>query len=242
MPIAPGACADLIVAARAQIAAGALGTVESIRGTWNSPIDPDTSPEWKRRRAQGGGTFFETAANLFDLWRFLLHEEIAEIFAWSRDDAHGRHQDRSAGLVARFATGVVATAQVSAGTAHDISIEIAGDRGRTTIAAQRFDGAAHYAPHETSGMTGPRLRRLGAFLQQLPLGVARMRRRGDYGEAYRAMWHDFADCIRRERPPACTFADGREMLRGVLAAMQSASKHRPVAIHRAELVRTPIVA
>lgn len=215
----------LIQRARRQIDERGFGEVEAIRGTWNAPLTADQLPSWKRYRADGGGALFEIAANLFDLWRYLLQDEMEEVLAFTRS---GRHDDESAGLIAKFAGGTVATAQVSGNTAHNIELEISGSLGRLCVSGQRFDGYQRFARHETPGMAGPRLRSLRESVQEFPAGLVGMRRNGDYGDSYREMWRHLLHCIQEKKPVACALADGREALRGVLAAVQSAESGRPV--------------
>jgi len=55
--------------------------LESIRTIWNSPRADSGIPDWKRRRADGGGSLVEIGVHLFDLWRYLLGTEVEEVFA-----------------------------------------------------------------------------------------------------------------------------------------------------------------
>src|SRR5258708_29555962 len=68
---------------------GDLGTIQTIRATWNSPRADDTLPEWRRHRALGGGALVEVASDHFDLWRYLLRGEIAEPVAATLDGPRG---------------------------------------------------------------------------------------------------------------------------------------------------------
>ena len=175
----------LVRRARQRVAHAGLGVIESVRSTWSSPLEDDGLPAWKSRRVEGGGVLFETAAHLFDLWRYLLDAEIEEVFAWTRS---GVREDESAGVMATLTGGVVAVAQMSGSTAHDIEFELCGTQGRLRVSGQRFDGYEWFERLETPGMVAPRLRGLKNFVRDLPIGVAGMGRSGDYGNAYRDMW------------------------------------------------------
>ena len=226
----------LIRRAREYVHSGALGIIESIRTIWNSPRADSGIPDWKRRRADGGGSLVEIGVHLFDLWRYLLGTEVEEVFALSR---HGARDDENAVVTAVLANGVLASAHLSERTAHDMQVEICGSEGRLRIAGQRFDGFETYAQQETDGGLGSRLRAMERFLREFPRGIAQGRRLGDYGNSYRGEWEHLLDAARAPQPLECTVEDGREALRVVLAATASATNRRPVRVARAPAVLTP---
>ena len=217
----------LLAKAREVIASGSLGRLESIRGTWNSPRGDDTAPPWKRTRVTGGGAIVELGVHLFDQWRFLTGAEVLDVFARSR---HGTRDDESATISASLSNGMLAEAVLSERTSHDIEMEVCGDQGRLRVSCQRFDGLEVYARRETAGMMGPRARGMARALRELPRGLARMRKLGDYGDSYRGEWQHLVDSVRNGSRPACTMADGREAVRVALAAAASASSCLPVRV------------
>lgn len=208
----------------------AVGAVESIRGCWNSPRGDTGTPAWKHHREEGGGAMVEIAVHLFDLWRYLLNDEIEEVFATSR---HGVRDDENVNITAVMRSGTIASAQVSERTAHNIEVEVCGSEGRIRIACQQFDGFEQLARQETSGAIGPRLRQLKQFARELPGGVASMRRLGDYGDSYREMWRHMIACLRDGTDPECTLEDGRKALRAVLAAAAADTVRRPIRLAKA---------
>lgn len=211
----------LVVRAAEAVRGGEVGNVESIHTIWCSPRGDDGTPEWKWRRRTGGGAIIELGVHLFDLWRYLLSTEVEEVYALAR---HGTREDESALINARLSNGVLASAQLSERTAHQIEIEICGDRGRMRVYAQRFDGLEVYGRAETNGAPGPRGRSLARFVREFPRGLISMRRLGDYGDSYQAMWAHLLDCIRTGKRPACTMEDGRRALQIALAAAASADR------------------
>jgi predicted dehydrogenase len=204
-----------------------LGALESIHATWNSPRGDDGTPEWKRHRTTGGGALVEIGVHIADLWRFILDAEVRDVFAIVR---HGRRDDEAAVVTAQLASGMLAGASISERAGHAFELDICGDAARLHVAGQRFDGFECYATGESDGMPGPRLRHLAAFLRELPGGLARMRRLGDYGDSYRGMWQHAVDAVREGLPAECTLEDGREALRIVLAAAAAAECGRPVRV------------
>lgn len=226
----------LIRRARDYVRSGGLGRIESIHTIWNSPRPDRNIPDWRRRRVNGGGSLVEIGVHLFDLWRYLLQADVEEVFALARN---GVRDDENASVSARMADGVLASAQLSERTAHNIQIEVCGSEGRLLIACQRFDGFEVYARQETSGDLNPRLRAMQRFVQELPRGIARRRHLGDYGDSYKGAWQHLVDTIRTSQPVECTLADGREALRVALAAAASASSGRPVRVAEAPSVLAP---
>lgn len=76
------------VRARAHILAGDLGEIVAVRSVFSSA--DQSAPEWKTRRATGGGVLLDLAMHHVDLCRFLLEQEIVEVYAdlWSRLSEH----------------------------------------------------------------------------------------------------------------------------------------------------------
>lgn len=217
----------LVRQARAIVRSGRLGTLQTIRAVWNSPRDENTEPEWRRHRALGGGALVEIAMDHFDLWRFLLETEIAEIFAMNVD---GRWEDEAAVLSGRMANGILFSAVLSERTSHDCEIEICGKAGRLRVACIRFEGLEYYAKDSLPSAPGPRLARLAHFLRELPRALPRVHRAGDYRLSYRSQWRHFLDCARNGAPVESTLEDGRKALAVTLAALESARVARPIAV------------
>lgn len=217
----------LLGRAREIVMSGQLGRLESIRTTWNSPRGDDIAPPWKRTRITGGGAIVELGVHLFDQWRFLLGTDVVDVFARAR---HGTRDDESATVSALLANGMTAEALVSERTSHEIEIEVAGDLGRLRVSCQRFDGLEVYARRETAGMMSVRGRAIVRTVRELPRGLARLRRLGDYGDSYRGQWQHLVDCVRERQRPLCTMVDGREATRVALAAAASASSGQPVRV------------
>jgi myo-inositol 2-dehydrogenase/D-chiro-inositol 1-dehydrogenase len=226
----------LVREAREAIRGGAVGTPESLRAVWNSPRGEGEFPPWKRTRQTGGGALVELGAHMFDLWRFLLGGEVEEVFAFAEQ---GPRDDPSATVSARLSGGVLASVTLSERTAHNIEFEVAGDGGRLRVACQRFDGWEHYGLKETGGMVGPRLRRAGRALRELPRGLRLMHRLGDYGDSYRGQWQHLVDCVAKGERPECGLEDGLAALRVVSAAAASASCGEPVRVVAAPRGITP---
>ena len=204
---------------------GRLGQIQSIRATWNSPRDDDTLPEWRRYRAQGGGALVEVATDHYDLWRYLLDAEIAELFASTVD---GRWEDEAAVVAGHMTSGVLVSAVFSERANHDLEIEICGKAGRVRASLIRFEGLEYYPTEVMPSSPAARLGRIGHFLRELPRALPRMHRAGDYRVSYRDHWRQFVRTIRSGEPIEATLQDGRQALAAVLAGVHSSVVGRPV--------------
>jgi predicted dehydrogenase len=228
----------LVRKARAFIASGGLGEVESIRTLWNSPRIGRDNPPWRARREDGGGALIEIAVHCFDLWRHVLGSEVEAIYAAA---AHGRRDDETLAATARMANGLLASGLCSERAPHEIEVEVSGTAGRLRVGCQRFEGFEFHPAGTAPGMAGPRWSSLRNFLAELPGGLAGMRKGGDYFGSYRAEWLHFRDVIRNGADVECTLEDGRRSLEVVLAAAKSASTGAPVKLADAPRTITPAV-
>ncbi|HEX7024155.1 MAG TPA: Gfo/Idh/MocA family oxidoreductase [Gemmatimonadales bacterium] len=214
----------LVRQAREIVRSGRLGTIQTLRAVWNSPRNPRTEPEWRRRRALGGGALVEIAMDHFDLWRYLLDSEIGETFALHFD---GQTEDEAAVVSGRMASGVLLSAVLSERTSHDLEIEIGGTAGRLRVACIRFEGLEFYPASTMPSALGARVGRMAHFLRELPRALPRMHRAGDYRASYEAEWSHFLDCIAGTATPASTLDDGRRAMAVVLASFESTRTGRP---------------
>ena len=196
-------------------------------------------PEWRKRRARGGGVLFEIAVHHFDLWRFLLQSEIEEVFATSRSV---RWEDETATVTAHMANGALAASVFSESTGASHEVEIYGQAGRLQVSCHRFDGLECLPAASFQGDVWTRLGRMAHVLQELPQAVLRARQGGDLAATYRAEWRHFIDAIHQDTPVACTLEDGRRALQVVLAAAESAALGQAVKVAQAPRSITPTAA
>jgi myo-inositol 2-dehydrogenase / D-chiro-inositol 1-dehydrogenase len=220
----------LVRQAKQLVDRGGLGQIQTIRATWNSPRADDTLPEWRRHRALGGGALVEVAGDHFDLWRYLLDAEIAELFASTVD---GRWEDEAAVVSGHMTNGVLVSAVFSERANHDLEFEICGKAGRLRVSLIRFEGFEYYATETMPSSLPARVQRMGHFLKELPRALPRMHRAGDYRVSYSDQWRQFERSIRTGTPMESTLQDGRQALAAVLAAARSSVVGRPVSLREA---------
>jgi len=198
---------------KALLGQGAVGRLESLQITSNDPSPPPLS--YVR---VSGGLFVDMAIHDFDLSRWLLEEEPAEVFAWGSclvDPEIGAAGDvDTARTMMRTASGklcVIANSRRS-GFGYDQRIEAFGSAGmtradnltETTVQVWTEDGA-HADPFRNF------------FLDR-------------YGAAYQAEMAHFADVLAGRSQPLVTFADGVAALRLAFAATRSRETGAPVKI------------
>lgn len=214
--------------ARRRIAAGALGRVELVRGVASSTHQLGRRfPEYRRRRDLGGGVLIELAVHHFDLWRYLLGEEVDEVVAMTRA-AEG--DDATATVVARMASGVMVTSAFSERAAEQHEFEIYGERGRIRGSIYRFDGFDLVPSGAYDGHPVRRLGRLARAVGGLPQALRALRHGGVFLESFRSLWRHFVEGMAGTTAIAPTLEDGRRSLQVALAAVRAADTGRAVRV------------
>jgi predicted dehydrogenase len=216
----------LVLRAKKIIRSGRLGHISLIRsvacGNWRAhgPI-----ADWRKQSKSGGGVLFELGVHHFDLWRFLLDSEIAEI---SAQNVSIVNEDETAVVNGRMKQGALADASFSQSTADHNRLDIYGEYGRLGIALERFDGLRFFSSgKQENGM----YRRLGIILRstgELPGAVRRQFNGGSFADSYRAQWLAFCNGIRESKIPGTTAEDGYAAVRASLAALESTMEKRSV--------------
>jgi predicted dehydrogenase len=206
--------------ARRRIRDGEVGTVEFVRGVASSTYQFGRRfPEYRKRRDLGGGTLIELAVHHFDLWRYLLGEEVDEVVAMSRSTLG---DDTTATVIASMASGAMVTSAFSEGAAEQNEIEIYGDRGRIRATLYRADG---FDLVPSGAYEGHPLRRLGRFVDgvgALPAALRASRYGGVFLESFRSLWQHFIEGIGSGTQVAPTLEDGRRSLQVALATVRAA--------------------
>jgi myo-inositol 2-dehydrogenase / D-chiro-inositol 1-dehydrogenase len=209
--------------ARARVRDGELGAVKLVRTVFTSGIRLGADfADWRRGRETGGGVLFELGTHHFDLLRFLLGDEIEEVYAASPPP------DETAVFAARTRGGAQIVSAFSEGTGENHEFEIYGERGWLRVACYRADGLERFSLGQYPGSVGTRAGGLGRTLRELPRIVRQLRRGGDYVATYAGEWRHFADAILKDAPLESTLGDGRRALEIVLAAMEASETGRAV--------------
>jgi predicted dehydrogenase len=218
----------LLQAARRVVTSGELGVVESIHSTFTTDIRLTRQlPAWRDARAVGGGVISELATHHFDLWRWLLGDEVVEVSALARSDGS---EDTAAAISARLKNGALATLQMSERTAPRNQIEVFGQRGKMRVSLYDFDGLEVVPRSTLPGSVGARLQGIMRTVRALPTAVQGLTKGGDYTGTYEREWRAFADTVLRGAAPAATLEDGRAAARIAIAAAEAAATGRVVKV------------
>ena len=227
----------LVQEARRLLAGGAVGRVTAIATSFtDSRLAVPNLPDWRGQRHLGGGGLFEKLTHHFDLWRYLLDDEVDDVFAASR---RGRADDEVTLVTAHLQGGALAQAFGSDLTSPSNEVVIYGEEGSLLLDLYRFDGLVLSGLHDLPGAPKTRLRRMAASAGQFARSLGELRSGGLFDATYGSEWRRFAAAVRGDGRPACTFEDGRRALQIALAAAESASLGRPVRVADAVPTVTP---
>ena len=196
---------------RHAIASGEIGTPNLLHIISRDPAPPPLS----YIRASGG-IFLDMTIHDFDMVRFLVGDEVEEIYTAGGvmvDPAIGEAGDLDTALILlRFRNGVIGTIDNSrkAVYGYDQRVEVFGSKG---VAAADNRTADTVLQSDADGVHGA-----------LPLHFFVER----YAEAYAEEMRAFIDCILKDKTPPVTGQDGRAPVVIGYAAKKSYEENRPV--------------
>ena len=193
------------------VAAGEIGDPHILRITSRDPGPPPI--EYIK---VSGGIFLDMTIHDFDMARFLMGEEVAEIYATGGvmvDPQIGEAGDIDTAIITlRFKSGAIGTIDNSrkAVYGYDQRVEVFGSEGVARV--------SNNTPHtavvsNANGVHAP-----------LPLFFFIER----YTEAYVAEMKEFIECIQQDTTPPVTGIDGRIPVVMAYAAKMSFDENRPV--------------
>lgn len=207
--------------ARQLLRGGAIGQIRAVQSAFCERIPLERMPEWKRRRATGGGVLLDLASHHIDLLRWFLEDEVAEIVASLRSDASDQDSARLQ-LVMRAGVEVQSLFSFRAGLAD--FLEFVGERG--TLRVDR------HCPTLTLKVG----RRLGYGVRRRwiapdsAVAAWRLRRlfRPSLDPSYRRALEAFVAVLRGEASRSATLLDGVRSLQVLLGAEESSRIGSPV--------------
>ena len=179
-------------------------------------ISRDPAPPPLSYIRTSGGIFRDMTIHDFDMARFLMGDEVEEIYTSGGvmvDPEIGKAGDLDTVLVVlRLRNGVIGTIDNSrrAAYGYDQRVEILGSEGKIAT-ENRF-------PNQAVMSTGK------AVYTDLPLNFFMER----YTESFALELHSFVQAVIEGRPTAVTGMDGRIPVVMALAARKSYDEHRPV--------------
>ncbi len=193
------------------VTAGKVGTPHLVRISSRDPAPPPV--EYIK---VSGGIFLDMTIHDFDMARYLINDEVEEVYATGAvlvDPAIGAAGDVDTAVITlRYAGGAIGTIDNSrqAVYGYDQRVEVFGSKG-VVVVANNTPHTAVYSNAEGVQSAKP----LYFFLER-------------YTEAYVAEMKAFIECIRRGTPPPVTGLDARIPVVIGLAAWKSYRENRPV--------------
>ncbi|HUK26478.1 MAG TPA: inositol 2-dehydrogenase [Terriglobales bacterium] len=163
-----------------------------------------------------GGMFFDMTIHDFDMARYLMQDEVTEIYAAAGvmiDPELGKAGDVDTAVITlRFRNGAIGTIDNSrqASYGYDQRVEVLGSKGAIST--------GNCYPNQAIVSTGTEIRR------DLPLNFFMERYAASFAEEVRA----FIAAVAENRPTPVTGADGRVPVLMGLAARKSYEEGRPV--------------
>ena len=196
---------------REMVAAGKIGVPHIVRITSRDPEPP--SIEYVK---VSGGIFLDMTIHDFDMARYLMDSEVAELYAMGGvmvDPEIGRVGDIDTTIITlRYANGAMGTIDNSrrAVYGYDQRVEVFGSDGMIMVSNEKPDAVEWSASDGTHS--------------SLPLFFYIER----YTEAYIAEMKAFIECVQQDKVPPVTGMDGRIPVVMGHAARMSWEENRPV--------------
>ena len=196
---------------REVITSGKIGEPHIMRITSRDPAPPLIA-----YIKVSGGIFLDMTIHDFDMARYLIGDEVEEIYAAGGvrvDPQIGAAGDIDTAVITlQFQNGVIATIDNSreAVYGYDQRVEVFGSKGMVTAANPLTDTVTFSGSEETRAALPPYF-----FLER-------------YKAAYLSELQAFFACIQEDTPPPVTGKDGRAPVVMGLAALKSLRENRPV--------------
>ena len=195
----------------AAIASGEIGEPHIMRITSRDPAPPPIE-----YIEVSGGIFLDMTIHDFDMARYLIGDEVVEIYATGGvrvDPQIGEAGDIDTAVITlQFKNGVIATIDNSreATYGYDQRVEVFGSKGMVTVANPLTDTVTFSGSKETRAALPPHF-----FVER-------------YKPAYLSELQAFFACIQEGTAPPVTGEDGRAPVVMGLAALKSLRENRPV--------------
>jgi len=199
------------------VAAGAIGTPHIVRITSRDPQPPPL--EYIK---VSGGIFLDMTIHDFDMARYLIDDEVTELYVEGGvmvDPEIGDAGDIDTAVITlRYARGAIGTIDNSrqAVYGYDQRVEVFGSDGVVVVSNSKPDTV------EWSSADGVQ--------SCLPLFFFIER----YTDSYIAEMRAFIECLRQDKTPPVTGMDGRIPVVMGYAALKSYQEHRPVKLSEIE--------
>jgi myo-inositol 2-dehydrogenase / D-chiro-inositol 1-dehydrogenase len=208
---------------RRHLEAGRLGELIAVRSVFTTA--PHPVPEWRQRRASGGGALLDLASHHVDLVRFWFHQRPVEVRATIKSE---RVEADTATLELRLENGLVIQSFFSMSSIDDDRFEIYGRSGKLCL--DRYN-SWHADLTDLRRASAP-LRRFGQALAWLPRSRFAIKKLLVPGRdpSFAAALAHFVAAAQRGQQTSPNLEDGFHSLAVITAAEESARIGRSVPV------------
>lgn len=206
--------------ARRALEAGRMGTLShgSIHVRWNRNRDYYTQAPWRGTWAQDGGCLMNQCIHGIDLLRWMMGDEVEEVYGVTRRQFHGYLECEDVGMaVVKFKNGAVGTIE-----------------GTTNVYPQNLEETLYlFGRTGTIKLGGPSTNNIDVwdFADEGPADKARKGLQeatsNVYGNGHTSLYADMIEAVCQNRRPYVDAVAGRNALEMVLAIYQSAASGQP---------------
>ncbi len=209
---------------RRHIQAGRLGELIAVRSVFTTP--PGRMPEWRQRRASGGGALLDLASHHVDLVRFWFNQQVVEVRGSVRSE---RAEADTATLELRLANGLQVQSFFSMSSVDDDRFEIYGRNGKLSL--DRYNSwAVQITSLTRSSSAFHHFSQAVAWLPRSRFAISKLFAQANEPSFAAALAH-FVTAARNGAPASPDFDDGFQSLAVIIAAEESARTGDPVALH-----------
>lgn len=202
----------------------------TIHVRWNRNEDYYKQASWRGTWAQDGGALMNQSIHGIDLLRWMMGDEIEEVFAYTAQQFHPYLECEDIGLaVIKFKNGALGTIE---GTTNvfprnlEETLYIFGQNGTVKAGGTSVNAIDYWKFADTQPMD----EKLTSGLHEETENV--------YGNGHVLLYRDVIDAIKNNRPPYIDGEAGKRALELVLAIYKSAAEGIPVKLPLRECATT----
>ena len=220
---------------RKALEAGRFGKLShgSIHVRWNRNQDYYTQAPWRGTWAQDGGCLMNQCIHGIDLLRWMMGDEVEEVYGVTRQQFHHYLECEDVGLaVVKFKNGAIATIE---GTTNvypknlEETLYLFGETGTVKIGGTSTNNIDvwNFADEDEADAKN-------RGLQEATSNV--------YGNGHTSLYADMIDAIEHDRKPYVDAVAGRNALEMILAIYQSSATGKPVKLPLGNVASTDFVS
>ncbi|MEH2955779.1 Gfo/Idh/MocA family oxidoreductase [Candidatus Merdisoma sp. JLR.KK011] len=206
---------------RKAVEGGRFGRIShgAIHVRWNRNKEYYDQALWRGKWASDGGTLMNQCIHGIDLFRWMLGEEIEEVYGLTRQQYHNYMEAEDVGMaVVKFKNGVIGTIE---GTVNvypknlEETLYLFGEKGTAKIGGTSTNSVDVWDFSDMNDADGD----IQGFHEET---------NNVYGNGHLSLFADVIDAIEMNREPYVTAVDGRNALEVVLAIYKSQKTGLPV--------------